>query len=71
MHIPECYDAVKQFEARDRAQSRLVEGSPRCQCCGKPIRTETVLDLHPFGLAGLACQRCVDRHIHDTWIWLN
>lgn len=71
MHIPICYDAVKQFERRDRRQAKAVMSRPRCQCCGAPIQTETALDLTPFGLTGLACQRCVDRHTCDEHSWLS
>ena len=63
MRIPQCYDAIKQFDARDRAETRMAAHRPRCQCCGDAIRTETMLDLQPFGVNALACQRCVDRHI--------
>ena len=71
MHIPICYDALKQFETRDRMQARAAMSRPWCQCCGAPIQTETALDLSPFGLTGFACQRCVDRHTCDEHIWLS
>lgn len=63
MQIPQCYDAIKQFDARDRAETRKAAQGLRCHCCAAVIRTETMLDLHPFGINALACQRCVDRHI--------
>lgn len=61
MQIPVCYEATRQFDARDRAETAAIRRRPRCQCCGKVIQTETVLDLQPFGIAAFACQRCVDR----------
>ena len=71
MELPKCYDAALQFDARDRRQTRLAKKRPQCQGCGEPIQTETALDLRPFGLAGFACQRCVDRHSRDENQWTN
>ena len=71
MHIPECYDAVRQFEARDRVNAESAARRPRCSCCGDPIQTETALDLRSLGLPELVCQRCVDRHIRYEEEWLT
>ena len=38
---------------------------PLCQCCAEPVRTELFLDLRPFGLPAVACQRCVERNTHS------
>lgn len=37
-----------------------------CQCCGEPVQTEQYLDLRPFGLQAVACERCVDRNLHSS-----
>lgn len=37
-----------------------------CQCCGEPVRTPWYLDLEPFGLSAVACERCVDRNLRSN-----
>ena len=66
MNLPECYEADRQFKALDLAYTAKVMRRPRCVCCNEPILSETYLDLSPFGLDGVVCERCVDRHTHDT-----
>jgi hypothetical protein len=39
---------------------------PICQCCDQPVETELWLDLSPFGINGVGCERCVYRHFKQT-----
>lgn len=66
MQIPDCYDPICQEAARSLAYTARVMRRPRCVCCDLPITTEQYLDLEPFGLKGLACDRCRDDHSHWT-----
>jgi ribosomal protein L34E len=45
---------------------RQAQKQPRCHCCEKPIQTDLYLDLSPFGLQALACERCVEEHMRAT-----
>ena len=45
---------------------RHAQNRQRCQCCDRPIQTELYLDLSPFGLQALACERCVEEHMRAT-----
>lgn len=64
--IPECYEADRQYERMDRAYTARIMRRPCCKGCGERILTESYLDLSPFGVNGVACERCVDRHTADT-----
>ena len=66
MQIPDCYEADRQAEAQDLAYTAMVMRRPRCERCEKPILSETYLDLSPFGLNGLVCERCVNANTHAT-----
>ena len=39
---------------------------PWCVCCDEPIGTASYLDLTAFGLAGVACENCVDQNLGCT-----
>lgn len=64
MQIPDCYDPAVQEESRAMAYTVRMMRRPRCVCCDDPITTEQYLDLAPFGLKGLACDRCRDNNSH-------
>lgn len=34
-----------------------------CDCCGEAVATDRFLLLRPFGVEGLACEKCVERHM--------
>lgn len=63
--IPDCYDPIEQERSRDLAYNARLMRRPRCQCCGCPVISETYLDLEPFGLKGVACERCIEGNTHD------
>ena len=59
--IPDCYEADRQFEARDLAYTARITRRGRCTKCGRFLLGETCLDLSNFGLSGeYACQHCAD-----------
>ena len=64
--IPDCYEADRQFDRMDLAYTARIMRRPRCQCCGGHILSENYLDLSPFGLSGVACERCVDQNTYAT-----
>lgn len=64
MQIPDCYDPIIQEASRSLAYTARVIHRPRCECCGLPVTSERYLDLEPFGLQGIACEYCRDRHSH-------
>jgi len=64
--IPDCYEADRQYEAMDRAYTKRIMRRPCCACCGEHLMTENYLDLSPFGIPGVACERCVDKYTADT-----
>lgn len=64
--IPDCYEADKQYDRMDRAHTARIMRRPCCECCGEHIQSESYLDLSPFGLNGVACERCVDRNTAST-----
>lgn len=66
MNLPDCYEADRQFDTMDRAQTARMMRKPKCVKCEKPILSEKYLDLSDFGLDGFVCERCVDRHTHYT-----
>lgn len=39
----------------------------RCRCCDEPVNTEQYLDLTPFGLQAVACERCVYHNLKLTF----
>lgn len=43
---------------------RKRRGKAHCRCCDEPVDTEQYLDLSPFGLQAVACERCVYKHLH-------
>lgn len=67
LSIPDCYEADRQFEARDLAYTAKITRRGRCVKCGGFLLGETVLDLSAFGLAGeYACQHCADNATVST-----
>lgn len=64
--IPDCYEADRQAERRDLAYTARLMRRPCCQRCGQHILSEKYLDLSPFGINGVACERCVDRNMEYT-----
>lgn len=64
--IPDCYEADRQYERMDLAYTARIMRRPCCECCGEHILTERYLDLSPFGINGVVCERCVDRNTADT-----
>ena len=64
--IPDCYEADRQFARMDLAYTARVMRRPCCEGCGERILTENYLDLSPFGINGVACERCVDRNTAAT-----
>ena len=64
--IPECYEADRQYERMDLAYTARIMRRPCCECCGEHILTESYLDLSPFGLSGVACERCIERNTACT-----
>lgn len=66
MQIPDCYDPAIQEAARSLRYTAMVMRRPRCECCGLPVTTDQYLDLEPFGLKGIACERCRDGNSHWT-----
>lgn len=69
MNLPECYDPAVQEAANALAYTARVLRLPRCIACGSPILTEKYLDLEPFGIKGLGCEACMDKHSHWTDQW--
>ena len=59
-------DPADDFQLRDLAYTARFMRRPRCVCCEEPILSETYFDLSPFGLNEVVCERCVDKHTHDT-----
>ena len=59
-------EPADDFQLRDLAYTARVMRRPRCVCCEEPILSETYLDLSAFGLNEVVCERCVDKHTHDT-----
>ena len=59
-------DAIKDFEARDRAQTRALSRYPRCKFCGNRIQSEGIYILDNE----CACDECIDdrRHSLDDWL---
>ena len=49
------------YRARAEQLPRLM-----CQCCGEAVETELYLDLEPFGIRAVACERCVERNWYPT-----
>lgn len=66
MQILECYDPAVQAASCALAYTARVMRRPRCVCCDEPVTTELYLDLEPFGLKGIACERCRDRNSRWT-----
>lgn len=64
--IPDCYEADRQFERMDLAYTVRIMRRPCCECCGERILSEKYLDLSPFGLNGVACERCVENNTFAT-----
>lgn len=62
MRLPGSLDPVAQAEQRERRWDR--RDGPRCLRCQEPVDTESYLDLMPFGIAGIACEKCVRRNSH-------
>lgn len=60
--IPDCWDPAEQEARRDRAYAQKIMHRPWCQCCGCPVTGETYVDLAPFGIQGVACERCINIH---------
>lgn len=56
--IPDCYDPVRQEEARQAAWDRLVENLPRCGCCGESVYPGDYYHEH---LDLILCHRCFSR----------
>lgn len=69
MNIPDCYEPDVMLAAQALQQAVHQLRLPCCQCCGLPIVTEKYLDLAPFGLSGLSCQTCFEKHSHYTDLW--
>ena len=60
---------MEPWQEEDLRQLRLAARRlrlPRCACCDEPVATEVFLDLTPFGLQGVACERCVGVHTGCT-----
>ena len=54
--IPDCYDPIRQEEARQAAGDRLVENLPRCcHCNGSVYPHETYLEIDGM----IYCEPCV------------
>ena len=66
MPIPDCYEADRQFEAKDRVEAARMMRKPKCVKCEMPILSEKYLDLSDFGLDGFVCERCVENATHAT-----
>lgn len=63
--IPDCYDPIEQEHSRDLAYAARLMRRPQCQCCSCPVISETYLALEPFGLKGVACERCIEGNTYD------
>ncbi len=35
--IPDCYDAVRQAEEREKKWDDFIENFPKCACCGHSV----------------------------------
>ena len=55
-------EEMRHYEALEARRRRY----PTCVCCQEPIRTEYYLDLSAFGLAGYACEACVEENTGYT-----
>jgi hypothetical protein len=66
MNLPDCYEADRQFDAMDRAQTARMMRKPKCVKCETHILSENYLDLSDFGLDGFVCERCVENATHAT-----
>ena len=66
MNLPDCYEADRQFDAMDRAQTARMMRKPKCVKCEMPILSESYLDLSDFGLVGFVCERCTENATHAT-----
>lgn len=64
--IPDCYEADRQYARMDLAYTVRIMRRPCCECCGEHILSECYLDLSPFGLNGIACERCVKNNTLAT-----
>ena len=63
-NIPDCYDPIAQEARRDQEYAEWLMRLPKCLGCGCPTTGETYLDLEPFGIRGVACEKCVETHTH-------
>lgn len=58
-------------EGHTRFLEQLRRIMPRCCGCNMPMDTERYLDLEPFGLQAVVCERCMDKNVHDSAILLQ
>ncbi len=48
-------------------QQRRQRNRLWCQCCEEPVETEMYLDLEPFGIHAVACQRCIAANLYSAY----
>lgn len=61
--------AVKDFERRDREQTRALSRYPVCVFCRQPIQTELLYEIDDCGQ--YACEDCMEDRRHNLDDWLS
>lgn len=60
-------DPIRDYERRDRAQTRALSRYPKCKYCGNRIQTEQIYDL---GDNEYACEDCINEQSQNLDDWL-
>ena len=61
-HIETLKKAIEAGEAQKKHESE----TPKCECCGRPVKANEVVKIHKTGLADICVHKPIDTPSKDS-----